>query len=61
VCIAVMTKDGHYWEWSVKVEDRLVAEDLDRYIREGVARGTDAEDAQDRKKMALTRSYVSFD
>jgi hypothetical protein len=65
-----MTKDGpeiplltssNYWEWAVRVEDRLVAKDLDRYIREGVQRITDVEVAQDRKAISLIRSYVSLE
>ena len=60
-----MTKDGpeipmlsssNYWEWAVRVEDRLVCKGLDDCIRDGASRSTEAEVSNDRKALALLRS-----
>lgn len=65
-----MTKDGpeiplltssNYWEWAIRVEDRLITKGLDDYIREGAVRNTEVQMNNDRKAMALIRTYVSLE
>jgi hypothetical protein len=53
-----MLTSSNYWEWRVRIEERLIIKDLDEHISEGVAVRTEEQRRDDRKALALIRSHV---
>jgi hypothetical protein len=56
-----MLTSSNYWEWRVRIEDRLIIEGFDEYISEGVTVRTEEQRRDDRKALALIRSHVGLE